>query len=282
MNEGGIPSANSQLEVNIGDSLIVTYFDDDDFYGQDKYIVTITLYGYTEISGVTYTSAETWLKLLSPYLITGDVNINSGGVLTIESGVEVRFMPNTDKTVGGSDNTRSEIRVNNNGVLNAEGTIADSIKFTSQSSDPGNDDWYGIYTNESAQFNIAYSVISNARYGLHTQQLDNDNGGSSIKNSNISNVSTYGVYCYNFFSAITELIIEQNKITNYGYVNTYGDGSGTGIYVEKVGNLTEILNNEIENTANNANATNSYFRGIGLYESDAKISGIQFLVQIMV
>ncbi|MCB9250337.1 MAG: right-handed parallel beta-helix repeat-containing protein [Ignavibacteriales bacterium] len=72
---------------------------------------------------------------------------------------------------------------------------------------------------------------------------------------------------------MTELIIEQNKITNYGYVNTYGDGSGTGIYVEKVGNLTEILNNEIENTANNANATNSYFRGIGLYESDAKISG---------
>ncbi|MCB9250336.1 MAG: hypothetical protein H6613_18185 [Ignavibacteriales bacterium] len=186
------------LEVSRGDSLIVSYNDASDDFGNAQIISADVLYGYTEISGITYTTSETWTKVLSPYLITGDVNINSGGVLTIESGVEVRFMPNTDKTVGGSDNTRSEIRVNNNGVLNAEGTIADSIKFTSQSSDPGNDDWYGIYTNESAQFNIAYSVISNARYGLHTQQLDNDNGGSSIKNSNISNVSTYGVYCYNF------------------------------------------------------------------------------------
>ncbi|XP_042893640.1 protein bark beetle-like [Penaeus japonicus] len=65
----------------------------------------------------------------SPYVITQDITIEDGGVLTIEPGVTVQFDPGVGMTV--------------KGVLRAEGTPTNRIKLTSSFpptaplSDPG-------------------------------------------------------------------------------------------------------------------------------------------------
>lgn len=65
------------------------------------------------------TSNTTWLKSLSPYHVTGEVNVKSGATLTIEAGVTVEFASGTS------------LNVRDGGILRAVGTPSDIITFTS-------------------------------------------------------------------------------------------------------------------------------------------------------
>jgi TonB family protein len=75
--------------------------------------------------------------------INGDVVIPRGVTLSVEGGARVFFKPQTDAQNSGKDKKRAELIVN--GVLQVRnGTLQNKVTFTSESTNPQMNDWYGI------------------------------------------------------------------------------------------------------------------------------------------
>ena len=146
--------------------------------------------GLTEVSG-TISSNSTWTDNFIH--VIGDVNVNSGVTLEIDSGVFVLFDEDTRLTV--------------NGTLIAEGTDEDPIVFTSFNENPAKNDWYGIRFEDSsvdASCKIKYCDIKYAQYGIYCNRAN-----PKIQNNSISH-SNYGIYLYQSSPAH----IETNTVIN--------------------------------------------------------------------
>ena len=74
-------------------------------------------FGETPIEELEVLTSKTLSKEQSPYLIDHDILVRPEGELLIEPGVEIRFAPEAGITV--------------RGILKAEGTPEDKIKFVS-------------------------------------------------------------------------------------------------------------------------------------------------------
>ena len=70
----------------------------------------------------TLTTNTTWTNSRSPYYIIGDITVQSNITLTIDSDTTIKFASGTELTI--------------NGTLNAQGTSANPITFTSASASP--------------------------------------------------------------------------------------------------------------------------------------------------
>ena len=124
-------SVSASLTATSGDILTATYVDPLDDFGNEVTSDDEAYYNVTLLSG-SYTGNVTWSASSSPFLVTGDVTIGSEqstGSLTIDPGVEVRFLSIMDDQSSGQDGNRSEIIVY--GSLSAVGTSSDSIVFKS-------------------------------------------------------------------------------------------------------------------------------------------------------
>src|ERR1700680_4524573 len=82
----------------------------------------------TNVSG-TISSGTTWTLGGSPYIVTGEVIVNTHVTLAIDPGVTVKF------------NGGQQLMIN--GTLSAVGTAASPIVFTSSSPIPSNGSWVG-------------------------------------------------------------------------------------------------------------------------------------------
>ncbi len=207
----------------------------------------------------------TWTRANSPYIISGEFQINPSRTLTIEPGVVVKF-----------ENTDSYILVNN-GNLIARGTTADKIYFTSIKDDtvggdtnsdvsatlanPG--DWRGIYIagndpNYSSSFSnvvIRYAgssfypaiyvqdqvtsindslITDNNAIGLYQIRRASVPSTMTISGTEISN-NPYGIYLNSLILNISNSIIKNNSIYGAyaaqfsaldGKNNYWGDSSG--------------------------------------------------------
>ena len=160
----GLPVTDGVLQVERGNKLTVTYRDPADDFGNVSSVTDNAFYGVSLASGAI-TVNTTWEKAKSPYLVTGDVTVNSGVTLSIEPGVQVRFQPISDDQSGGDDLNRSELRVA--GILRAIGTATDSIVFTSNAEVPAAGDWYGIRVYDSgSKVIMKYSQVEYHVYGV--------------------------------------------------------------------------------------------------------------------
>jgi PKD repeat protein len=93
----------------------------------------------TNVSGFI-SSNTTWNLAGSPYIVTGNVLLDSGYCLTVEPGVIIKFNSGKSLQIGG--------------VLKAIGTAGNMISFTSNQSSPAMDDWDYIYfINTSMDYN---------------------------------------------------------------------------------------------------------------------------------
>ena len=175
-------------------------------------IVTLTMLSFTSfatnVSGGIYVNT-TWTLANSPYIVTDTVVVFPGVTLTIEHGVVVKF----------DNNMRLEIR---QATLIAQGTITDSITFTSNSGLPSPGIWQSIYLNGPfhSQFNHCNFLYAYA--GIYI----NNNPGDSvhIRNSNFKN-NNYGLYSFTYG---IKAYLDSCNITNnstgifsheYGFIN---------------------------------------------------------------
>lgn len=120
-------------------------------------------------------------------LIKGDVWVDSGVVLTIDAGVNVRFIPNFDDEHAGIDTTRAEFVIIGDLVL--LGSDSMHITFTSNAASPERGDWYGvIFDNEQSNV-LKNFAIEYAERGITLMESP-----LKMEKSFIGNCSYAGLY----------------------------------------------------------------------------------------
>ena len=149
-----------------------------------------TVSAQTNVSG-PITQNATWNLAGSPYIVTGDVTVNSTVTLTIDAGVEVKFNGNYSLIV--------------NGTLNSLGTAAQRVKFTSNQTTPARGDWNRIQINNGSS-TLNYLEVEYSNEGIYLAQnvtgvtiqngifTNNNNGvhietsaGATVQNSSFQN-----------------------------------------------------------------------------------------------
>jgi PKD repeat protein len=195
---------------------------------------------YVKGDEYSQTSAS-WLKLDCPYVLGGDLYINSaaGAELTLMPGVELQLMPTVGIYVGYHSSTY--------GTLIAEGTANEHITITSAAPEasrgPGDWDYIGFYQGAGNTSSISYCDISyGGGYGSGSGMIYLYNSEVSIVNSTITGSEVQGIVLEDAasFSEFTGNVLGNHgeaPIRIYGnYVHTIGQGnsftSGTGILVK--------------------------------------------------
>ncbi|MDD2890297.1 MAG: T9SS type A sorting domain-containing protein [bacterium] len=247
-----------------------------------QFIVS-SLVNATNVSGVISTNTV-WNTAGSPYIVTGNVLVDTFATLTIEPGVEVRL--------------ESAKYIMVKGILNAIGTASDSIIITKN----GGSGWKRLwlkptsicslkycrieYAETSAIYNdsgtvyIGYNTIKNNSTSYSVGGGIRNSGSAMITNNTISNNSATNVYygggggIFNdSFAIITNNIISNNSGANGGAITNTGSGiitnntiinnsaSGTGGGISNSGPAI-ISNNTISN-----NSVGSGFNGGGICNS---------------
>lgn len=127
-----------------------------------------------------------WIVNHSPYIILGDIQIDSTKQLRIEPGVEVRFKGNYKLTVFGR--------------LLVEGTITDSVKFTAADTSNG---WAGIRFIDTDNNFLDSSKIMYASFS-HSKKIagsDEEKSGGAISIINSSKIDINNSFFYKNQSA---------------------------------------------------------------------------------
>ena len=138
-------------------------------------ILSFTSRAQTNVSGGIHVNT-TWTLANSPYIVVDTVVVFPGITLTIQPGVVVKF----------NNTMQLEIR---QATLITNGTSANPITFTSNSSSPTPGIWESIYLNQCVSAGFNYCNFSYSKYGIansSTLQI-------SIKNSNFT-FNTNGIY----------------------------------------------------------------------------------------
>jgi hypothetical protein len=148
------------------------------------------------------------------YLVTGDVAVPAGTVLTIQPGTTIKF--------------NGLYAFNVSGILLAAGTAANPIRFTSNQVPAGRGNWYRLRVSTSA------SIIDHCIIEYNSEGLNADGASPTISNSVFRHISTIALSVYNSSSQVIN-----NEI--YDVVNTQGNAAiginaansnGTGPLIE--------------------------------------------------
>ncbi len=155
------------------------------------------------VSG-SITANTTWTLANSPYIVNGNLTIDSGVVLTIQPGVEVRV--------------DSTYIFQVDGKLLAVGTSADTIKFTSNSANPALHPWEGIrFTLKSADTSkLQYCLFTYADVSINTTGAKLKINNSTFKYNNIAiHINSVPSFNYSDYIYINKCLITQNDTGIY-------------------------------------------------------------------
>jgi len=165
----------------------------------------------TEVSGIISTDT-TWTLAESPYIVTGDINVEEGVKLTIEPGITIKFDGNYYLRIGGE--------------LNAIGTEDGIITFTS-----------------SSQASIRWNTIKFCDSSVDAVFDENSfyQSGSIIQYSVIEYAGNSGIFIHGASPFINFCRIRNNSISRY---TAYGGGGVSVVaYDGEVGAAAPIIKN---------------------------------------
>lgn len=132
-----------------------------------------------------------WASYSTNY-ISGDLIIDYGDTLTLNSPINVTPFHKCDETSGGADPDAAEIIVK--GHLHAVGLQSDSISFISTVDSTNS--WYGIRIIDSGSADIEYAIIDNAYIGYKNTSSDTLEV-DEFNNTTISDFYAYGAWIEN-------------------------------------------------------------------------------------
>ena len=148
------------------------------------------LFSQTAVPGGVYSTDQTWTLAGSPYILDGPVRFygNANPRLTIEAGVEVRFLGGARLEIGHSFNVEGDAY---RGQLTAVGTALQPIRFLS--SGPGQT-WNGLRFYNATDFNGASSQLEYAEFsGADTPVQLYRTGLPELRNLSILDATQEGV-----------------------------------------------------------------------------------------
>ncbi len=184
----------------------------------------------TDVSGPV---TGTWTKDNSPYFVVGDVNVPSGGALTIEAGVEVNFFG------------YFRFDVDPNATLRVVGAESDSVRFTTFFPDNG---WPGLVFNgpcvnclldhavmeysDLATITVFHANIiirdSHIRHSSGQSAIHFSSAGGAVVRTTLSDNEGAGVWCEKSTLALSGCRILRNSF----YAGVYISGPETNAVVE--------------------------------------------------
>ncbi len=190
------------------------------------------IYTDNSIDGIRITSATesriwhstTLTKDNAPYVIMEDLSTRDavGGqtvLVTIQPGVEIRFAPGVGLVIWGGAGFSA---------LDARGTAAEPIKFTSTITNPSPADyWDGVLFTDLARGNLTFFdhciVEYTGQAGRAALQIENVPGNFSVTNSTFRNNTNAGIYSINTSPAIQSNIFSNNATA----IHLFGSNSST-------------------------------------------------------
>ncbi len=171
------------------------------------------------IRGGNITASGIWTLQAFPFVVIGDITVyhtsRSHGeyvkTLTLKPGVEVRFNPGTGLYIG-KDYSDS---YGYYGALDAQGTAANPIVFTSNSDTISPGDWKGIHFRDTTKDNI--TVLDNCviEYGGSTMEKKRNiycgSAHPTIRNSAVRFSSGVGIYLESSSPLVEGSTISKNE-----------------------------------------------------------------------
>lgn len=257
-NFGNFDPANGQLlDGSAGVYYLIPYLDGDyqEAYGYMAFDCPVEglCAPLKQTNTLTYsgdiTENTTWTKDNNPYIVD-QLYITNGAILTIESGVIIKFR-----------NSISHITVGSTSSLNINGTEEEKVYFTSIKDDtligdtnsdnnktvPQKGGWGNIKFNNNSFGNLNHMVLKYSKYGVYNQNgvvhirdsdfVENDSysliqigGDASINHSKFTN-NQYGIYQNSGNVVIRDSLISNNTLFGvFGNVdatqNFWGDATG--------------------------------------------------------
>lgn len=161
----------------------------------------------TFVSGVISTNT-TWTKANSPYIVNGNLTVDSAVTLTIEPGVEVRIDSSYSFYV--------------NGRIIAVGTFTDTISFTANSMNPIAHPWEGItFTLKSVDTSkLQYCLFTHAIVSIYTTGAKLKISNSTFKHNNIGiHINSVPSFNYSDYIYINKCLITENDTGIYNTGN---------------------------------------------------------------
>jgi len=157
-----------------------------DGHSVDSEVVAITIVdvAYTHHAGII-TQSETWAAANNPHLVAGDIEIDSGAVVTIEPGCIVYFI----------EGRRIRAGYSSPGGLVADGTPEQKIRFTSMMPDTTPGIWDGLtFSANCLSSSILDNCIIEFGGGNGYGDVYVDGGAVSITNCTIRRSATNGIF----------------------------------------------------------------------------------------
>lgn len=199
------------------------------------YVYPTSVEAETSFSGHISTDT-TWTQADSPYILTGEVIVDSGATLSIESGVTIK-----------SGNS-----ITIYGRLDARGTAEYPITFTSDRVDPVAGSWYGLWFMEGSEGVLAHFGVHYGGYHQYRTLTGHRGMGGGIYNTggdlDISNCLFQNNNYFSIAQTAGSLRVNDCDLTEsrYGVIVTGGDAAiadsnfindWSGVYLTGEGNM---------------------------------------------